>query len=188
MDIDRKLVKGNLRTKGGRGLHAAQMTSLDAARLLTAILASPLASASAEVVERYARTRVDKTRSSDKFYAAAQLDDLSSLPVGHSFVDGLASLITSASKGTLAQLRAKAGEDWVPQIEIFAFTRVTRGRIRVAGLPSRLTASVEYMPSKGGHPSPPAATGDLEQSRRITERTILAVAQLLSLEDRHERS
>lgn len=182
VDIDRKLVKANLRSKGGRGLHAAQMTPLDAARLLTAVLANPQASASAEAVERYARTRVDKARSSDKLFMSAQLDDLSSLSVGHSFIDALAALIDSVSSGALAALIAKADEDWLPSIEVFAFTRATRGRIRIAGLPNRLTASVEYMPARGAPPSPLGFTGDLEQSRRITERTIFSVAELLGEE------
>ena len=34
VDMDRRLVKAKLRTKGGRGLNAARMTELDAARLL----------------------------------------------------------------------------------------------------------------------------------------------------------
>ena len=187
VDIDRKLVKANLRAKAGRGLHAAQMTALDAARLLTAVLASPQATASAEAVERYAETRVDKTRSSDNLYAAAQLGDLSALPAGHSFVDGLTTLIESASKGALAKLFPKAGDSTTPQIEVFAFTRGTRGRIRIAGLPNRLTASVEYGPMRGVHPPPPSVPGDLEQSRRITERTILAVAQILGSEASDDR-
>jgi hypothetical protein len=119
---------------------------------------------------------------------SAQLDDLSTLPAGHSFVDALASLIRSVSTGPLAKLFSRAGEDGAPQIEVFAFTRATRGRIRIAGLPNRLTASVEYAPMRGVHAPRSGAPGDLEQSRRITERTILSVAQLLGLEDGHDRS
>jgi hypothetical protein len=197
VDIDRKLVKANLRTKGGRGRHAAQMTSLDAARLLTAVLASPQASASAEAVARYGRTQIDRGRSSDKLYGGAKLDDLSVLPPGHSYVEGLASLIASVAGGALARLIAKAEGEWLPTIEVFAFTRATRGRIRVSGLPTGLTASVEYALSPpGGLRSGKAAArrsesaadepiGDLEQSRRVTETTVLAIAKLLA-ENSHE--
>jgi hypothetical protein len=52
VDIDRRLVTGKLRTKGGRGFNAAQVTALDAARLLTAVLASPQANAAVEAVTR----------------------------------------------------------------------------------------------------------------------------------------
>ena len=104
VDIDRKLVKGELRTKGGRGLSAAHMTALDAARLLTAILASPQANTSVEAVERYGQTHPDKTRSSDTSFGAVKLDDLAGLPARHSFVDALEALIDSASSGSLAKL------------------------------------------------------------------------------------
>jgi hypothetical protein len=193
-DIDRKLVAGKLRTKAGRGFSAAEMTPLDAARLLTAVLASPQANASVDAVARYAQTRTDKTRSSDKLFGAIGLDDLLSLPPRHSFVDGLAALIASAATGSLAQLIAQSNDGWIPHIEIFAFTRATRGRIRIAGLPNGLTASIEYVPvtrstatrSKKEVRNRAAigtdSFGDLEQSRRITERTVLSVAQLLAKE------
>jgi hypothetical protein len=192
VDIDRKLVQGKLRTKGGRGFSAAQMTPLDAARLLTAALGSPQANASVEAVERYANTRVDRTRSSDKLFGAAMLDDLAALPARHGFVDALAALIASAATGSLAKLMADSVGGWVPHIEVFAFTRACRGRIRIAGLPKGGTASIEYIPSPADTKTrvKPMSrsrdaythvnTGDLEQSRRITERTILPIAKLLA--------
>ncbi len=186
VDIDRKLVKGNLRTKGGRGLNAALMTPLDAARLLTAVLGNPQANESASTVRRYADTRVDQVRSSGRLYAGVDLDDLALLVAGHSFVDGLASLIKSASTGSLAKLFTEPSENGAPHIEVFAFTRATRGRIQITGLPNRLTASVEYATADGAHARLGAA-GDLEQSRRITELTICSIAELLSLEDSHDQ-
>jgi hypothetical protein len=73
----------------------------------------------------------------------------------------------------------------------------TRGRIRLAGRSDGVTASVEYAaPSSGAKSSregkgdsrrsPDTTSGDLEQSRRITERTILAIAKLLSKEDQDD--
>jgi hypothetical protein len=121
------------------------------------------------------------------------LDDLTKLPARHSFVDALGALITSAATGSLAKLIAIAEDGWKPMIEVFAFTRATRGRIRIAGLPNGLTASIEYIPAPAGRNSrrKPGRTeedsGDLEQSRRITERTILPVAELLA-ENRDERT
>src|SRR5271170_6555986 len=76
VDIDRKLVKAKLRTKTGRGFNAAQMTPIDAARILTAVLASAQANASAEAVDRYAQTRPDKSRSSDHLFRAVNIEDL----------------------------------------------------------------------------------------------------------------
>jgi hypothetical protein len=201
VDIDRRLVKRKLRTKGGRGFNAAQMTPLDAARLLTALLASPQANAAATAVEHYTQTRVDKARSSDKLFGAAGLDDLAALPAKHSFVDALTAVIASVSTGSLAKLIASSKEDWVPHIEICAFTRAIRGRIRITGLPNGLTASVEYVPVPTGIGSRHArkisasraasrddSAGDLEQSRRVTDRTILPIAALLVSESRDDRA
>jgi hypothetical protein len=199
VDIDRRLVKGKLRTKGGRGFNAAQMTALDAARLITALLASPQANAAAEAVERYARARVDKARSSDKLFGAIGLDDLAALPARHSFVDALTGIIASVSIGSLAKLIAASKDGWVPHIEVFAFTRAIRGRIRIAGLSNGLTASVEYGPAPASIKPLRAkkigqsrvamtddSVGDLEQSRRVTERTILSIAGLLAQESQHD--
>lgn len=193
VDIDRRLVTGKLRAKAGRGFNAAEMTPLDAARLLTAVLASSQANLSVDAVTRYAQTRADRTLSSNRLLGAAELEDLAALPARHSFVDCLAALIASASTGSLAALIAGAGDGWTPRIEVFAFTGATRGRIRIAGLPSGLTASVEYIPASIETRQRPAkkigrdrvliadgGIGDLEQSRRVTERTILSIAKLLA--------
>ena len=201
VDIDRKLVEGGLRTKGGRGRSAAHMTALDAARLLTAILASPQANTSVEAVERYGQTHPDKTRSSDTSFGAVKLDDLAGLRARHSFVDALEALIASASSGSLAKLINNPKENWAPHIEVFAFTRATRGRIRIAGLPKGLTVSLEYVSAPGDGKSLSAkktgrkrgtlaeeTAGDLEQSRRVTEQTILAIAKLLAGESQHDRA
>lgn len=191
-DIDRELRTAGLRTKNGRGINAARMSSLDAATILTAVLASAQSNLSVETVTRYAETQADQTRSSDGFFAAAQIDDLAALPARHSFVEGIAALITSATTGSLAKLIAESGDDWTPRIEVFAFTRATYGRIRLSGLPNGLTANVEYLPprretkagrgKKSPNPNGAVSAGDLEQSRRITERTILSVASLLAQE------
>lgn len=193
VDIDRRLVKGQLRTKGGRGFNAAKMTPLDAARLLTAVLATSQANRSVDAVTRYAQTSVDRARSSDELFGATRLEDLGSLPARHSFIDALAALITSATTGSLAMLIAGSDDGWAPRIEVFAFTQATRGRIRISGLPNGVTASVEYVaasvetkhrPTKKSGRDRVAidgeSIGDLEQSRRITERTILPVAKLLA--------
>lgn len=185
VDIDRKLAIGGLRTKGGRGLNAARMTALDAARLVTAVLTSAQANFSVAAVERYAQTRPEKKRSSDGLFAAADLPDLAALPTRHGFVDALAALINSATAGSLAKLMADSESEWTPHIEVFAFTRATYARIRISGLPNGLTANVEYLPSATRSTADPAG-GDLEQSRRITEQTVLSIAKLLAKESRNE--
>ena len=185
-DLDRRLAIAGLRSKGGRGPNAAKMTPLDAARLLTAVLASPQSNEAAEAVMRYEHTQPDTDRSNKGLFGKIGLDDLAALPAEHGFVDGLAALITSAASGSLARLMTGTKGAKAPHLEVFAFTQATRGRIRISGLPNGVTANVEYLPAsrrgktgrgrdaKGEHP------GDLEQSRRITERTIYAVARLFT--------
>ena len=186
VDLDRKLVKGGLRTIGGRGFNAAQMTPLDAARLITALLASAHANAAVEAVHRYALTRCDRDRSSEDQFAATTLAELTSLPTNHSFVDALAALIATAATGSLEKIINDADAPQ-PHIEIYAFTRATRGRIRISGLPKGLTASMEYVAhpvdakkKPRGSAADEQGAGDLEQSRRVTERTILPIAKLLA--------
>jgi hypothetical protein len=195
VDIDRWLVKAKLRTKTGRGLNAARMTAMDAARLVTAVLASPQSNEAAEAVGRYSLTHPDKTRSSERLFAAAQLNDLADLPDRLSFVDALAALIASAANGSLAAMITGSIQGWAPSIEVFAFTRAVKGRIRIAGLPSGFSASIEYIPNAGAKVKlrrargtiPDYDAGDLEQSRRITEGTILPIADLLAKDSRDER-
>jgi len=187
IDIDRKLTKAGLRTKGGRGFSAAKMTPKDAAHLLTAILAAPQSNEAAPAVQRYAHTRVDNERSSERIFEAAKLDDLAELGARHDFVTGLTAVIASATAGELFKLKAGSEGGYTPNIEIFAFTRETHGRIRIAGLTNRTTASVEYIPVRAAMMSATSNSGDLEQSRRITERTIFSIAELLSQEGAHER-
>jgi hypothetical protein len=190
VDVDRKLVTANLRSKGGRGFNAARMTALDAARLLVAVLGSAQSNAAADTVTRYSLTAADKKRSSQKLFAAALIDDLAALPARHSFVDAVAALIASVATGSLA---STAGDANTPSIEVFAFTKATRGRIRISGLPNGLTASVEYAASALRAKDPPMRkpartlyavtnerTGDIERSSRVTERTIFAIATLLA--------
>jgi hypothetical protein len=190
VDIDRKLAKAGLRSMGGRGLSAARMTALDAARLLTAVLTSAQANVSAAAVQRYAQTQADRKRSSDGFFRTLDLAELAALPARHSFIDALVAVISSAATGAVAKLIAGARDGTTPHIEVFAFTQATYGRVRISGLPNGLTANVEYLPAarpktQGARAAADSA-GDLEQSRRITERTILAVAGLLAEEGRNE--
>ncbi len=185
-DLDRRLVTRGLRSKGGRGPNAAKMTPLDAARLLTAALASPQSNEAAEAVLRYEHTQPDTDRSNSGLFGKIGLNDLAALPPDHGFVDGLAALITSAANGSLARLMTGTKTAEAPHLEVFAFTQATHGRIRISGLPNAVTASVEYVPASRrgktgrGRDAKAEHPGDLEQSRRITERTIYAVACLFT--------
>ena len=181
VDLDRRLAKAGLRGKSGRGLNVARMTPRDAAHLLTALLASSQANQAEEAVRRYGATRIERTRSSEQMVAIVA--ELAQLGGKHGFIDGLASLILSASSGSLADALAADERLQPPQIEVTALTRTTLGRIRITGLPDGMTASLEYVPlSLSRLPSNQAgaAFGDLEQLRRVTGHTIYALAALFA--------
>jgi hypothetical protein len=179
VDIDRRLVTAGLRRKAGRGRSAVQMSTLDAARLLTVLLGSSQANTSVEALERYFHAYHDKVRLEAAVRNADCLEDLVGLPAKHSFVDALETVIFSTSSGSLAPLMNGTRP---ARIEIFAFTGATRGRIRLSGLPKGAIANFEYAAS-----GERKAAGDLEQSRRVTEQTILAIAKLLAKESQYDR-
>jgi hypothetical protein len=133
---------------------------------------------------------------------------MAALPAEHSFVDALEALIASAAAGSLAAwlaLEAKAVRgrkiDVAPLINIAASTPGTAGEIRIAGLAPGVTTAVRYvLPSpwdKRSRQSPPDAEldawetmvrrhhrdMDLEQFRRISAKTILAVADVIAPEE-----
>jgi hypothetical protein len=178
-DIDRWLVKGKLRPVGGRRFGAAMMTPLDAARMLTAILASPQSNKAAEAVQRYEQTRPDKLRSSQELFAEIGLDDLAALPDRHSFVDGLAAIISSAAQGSLADYIQNSKAVERASIEVSAVTNATRASIRV------LDANVEYTTGIDGpvrsNRGKTMVVGDLQETRQITDQTILMIAHLFKI-------
>ena len=187
---DRNLVIAGLRSKGGRGRSAAQVTERDAAHLLTAILASAQVRDSAYSVERYAKTRPVERSSGADSYKRSGIKQLAKLPGRHSFIDALEALITAAATGSLPKAAV---------IEVAALTPGTIGDIRIAGLAHKATVHVRY-----GEPTPwderkvPSArkvdqweanmkkqqsATDLEQYRRVSARTIFKLGRTLTLND-----
>ncbi len=108
VELDRRLVKANLRFKAGRGFNAAEMTPLDAARLLTAVLTAPRANEAAEAVARYSVATPDEGRSSAGLFAGAGFKDLVPLSPQHSFVDALAAMFKSGVGGGNRQAAGRA--------------------------------------------------------------------------------
>ncbi|TCK31226.1 hypothetical protein EV667_1332 [Ancylobacter aquaticus] len=95
---DRNLAKAGLRTVGGRGTGAAQMTSRDAAHLLIAAASDAPVKDSVEVVLRHqACRRVPLGSIADAFPSSHLID----LPEDHSFVDFLEAIIQSYVKGEI---------------------------------------------------------------------------------------
>jgi hypothetical protein len=183
VDIDRKLASAGLRTLGGRGLNAARMTALDAARLIVALLGSSQARAAGDTVNRYALAYPDETRSTKGRFSATPIQALAALPVRHSFVEALAALLNSAATESRSRTTAQAGSSWAT-IEISASNRAIRGSIKMGGTPGTAPVTIEYVGSeahkKVGARGSGHNDGDLEQLRRITDRTLLAIAAVLA--------
>jgi hypothetical protein len=203
---DRHLVVAGLRSKHGRGRGAAKVTPGDAARLLVAILGSATLEDSVETVERYAATRVAASENGGGLpYARLGIAELERLSKDHSLVDAVEAVIASAAAGSLAEMMDRWREGTratramvAPLIGVSVLVVGTLGGLRIAGLDGGRTAAVCYaLPSatsrKGGKRPPGreldawaaaarASRGDsdYERSGRVSERTILRLADLLA--------
>jgi len=201
---DRNLLAAGLRSKKGRGRGAPSVTARDVAQLLTAILGSAQVKESVASVERYSDTRPYAGRSTVGLFKRVGIEELAALPADHSFVDALEALVIAAASGSLSKnLAAKSAKlgtskaAVAPLIEVAAMTPGTSGDIRIAGVRKGITAAVNYV-----HPSPwdrPGARSpskreleawegrvkrrraetDLEQYRRISQKTLLSAAEIL---------
>lgn len=176
---DRTLRTAGLRAKSGRGRGATAVTMRDAAHLLTSILGSDAVKDAAEAVIRYDATRPQQPGTGAALYQETGITELKALPREHSFVDAVEALITSAATGSIAETPEAA-----PLIDIAALSPGTIGDIRIAGLPSGATVNVRYLtpaePAGKRKNAKAAPKRDLEQYRRISERTVLGIGALLA--------
>lgn len=176
---DRTLRTAGLRAKSGRGRGATAVTMRDAAHLLTSILGSDAVKDAAEAVIRYDATRPQQPGTGAALYQKTGITELKALPREHSFVDAVEALITSAATGSIAET-----PDAAPLIDIAALSPGTIGDIRIAGLPSGVTVNVRYLtpaePTGKRKNAIAAPKRDLEQYRRISERTVLGIGALLA--------
>lgn len=194
---DRNLRSAGLRSKGGFGMHAAQMTARDAALLSLALLASDLVKDSVRSVERYMRALPDRARSSPTLFEAAGIADLLALGPEHSFVDGLAGIFQAVATGSFdAMMAGSKPPGTAPWIDVTAASPQSVGTIRIAGLPSGETVFAFYAPPHlhaspsatgvGGHAPGTAGTVSglsgrgMETVRRIATPESFAIASLLS--------
>jgi hypothetical protein len=99
---DRNLAMAGLRTMGGRGPSAAHVTALDAARLLAAILGSIRTMDSVETVrslEDVTFRHLPPGSLFKQFEQDKKVDvAIDALPRDHNWIEGLAALITAASR------------------------------------------------------------------------------------------
>lgn len=196
---DRNLVVAGLRSKTGRGKSAARMTARDAAHLLIAVLGSSQVKDSVETVRRYEETRFIKIVSGGYDDSASAV--LRELPPDHSFVDAIEALVAAAADGSLeiamrvieAEVEGKKF-GYTAVIEITVQTPGELGDISIRGRASGHGRYALPSPFNQHYPLRPSpeeveawkqklnddyVEGDLTQYRKITDKTILELGQLL---------
>ena len=107
---DRNLVVAGLRTKGGRGRSAPEVTALDAARLFIAVLGSMRTKDSVATVKQFDGTIFQADKPTYIYIAGAKLrlegdpealefdSAIARLPLNHNIIEALAALIHEASQ------------------------------------------------------------------------------------------
>jgi hypothetical protein len=192
IQYDRQLAESGLRSKGGRGTSAATVTARDAANLLIAIAASPLAGPTVKEAVRTCKTygslkALQRASWIDKLPKFG-LPSLASLSANHSLGEALSVLIDGVGKGEIFQIPDREGpitadfsfgitfEGPGPWAEILADGSMGEGK------PSQ-TARLAYTSAsaaKGFRKMRPRRGPDLHQSRTITFATIRALGSLIS--------
>src|SRR5262245_16950179 len=183
-NYDRVLSENGMRSKSGRGRGAARVTATDAANLLIAILGAPTAGASVKEAANTCRTFGSlpvREVSGTHTFAKVGLAMMDELPKKHTLRDGISALIQSAASGEhyLYAKKFDVGcsttlEGPPPWAEIYAAGDML-------GAESKQFARRVYTHWKRGE-KPLPIESDLLQQRRITYRTIRALASLLSAE------
>lgn len=199
----RSLREAGLVTKGGRGPSAAKMTFRDAATLLTALMGSRFDSEpAAQIVKDFSEVRAahgeyrtalptgQETGMLGGDYISTEtcmtfdgfkVPQLQGLPARHTIIDALASTIEAvADDALIAAAKSKGAVDHASYgIEIYFY-----GPQPSAGIEFTLNGN-EFSYSESAaylHESEydSMAVADFEIRRRITWRTILAVANLIA--------
>jgi hypothetical protein len=169
---DRNLVAAGLRSKGGRGLSAAQVTSRDAANLLIAICgSSPFGASVKETVttyRRYATLRAFKDCKLGLSRVKSQLPTLGSLPDEHTFLDALAALIDSIAAGEFKYQGRETGDISVFLHDLGPTASINIKIQKSIRLPYRRT------------PDHPDIKADLRQDRSFSIITLRELARVVA--------
>ena len=195
----RHLRQARLITTGGRGPGSAEMTAHDCANLLIAIMGGNYAKDAAETVARY-RSIVTGVPWEKCQLPQLPLPALKELSEHHGFGEALDALIVSAKDGSLEVALDAASRKIIearmsiaPRLEVTVYgpLPVAKISIRASKWEEDLTYTLPIpWTTVGNTPEIDVAKlteeaekegprGDLEQSRRISARTILALGHFL---------
>lgn len=195
----RHLRQARLITTSGRGPGGAEMTARDCANLLIAIMGGNYAKDAAETVARY-RSIVTGVPWQKWQLPQLPLPALKELSKHHGFGEALDALIVSAKDGSLEVALDAASRKFIearlsisPRLEVTVYgpLPVARISIRASEWEEDLTYILPNPWMKADNPPETEVAkwteevdkegprGDLEQSRRISARTILALGHFL---------
>jgi len=200
VQYDRLLAENGLRTKGGRGTSAAQVTAMDASNLLIAILGSPIAGASIkpaiDVCKTYGRlpVKLGGTSQMVKSFKKFGFPTVAKLSPSHTLREGLAALIQAASGAESLIIPVDIGDgepligpenDWFVSVTLDGPTPWAQIMVDAslgASRPGEMARFVYHSMKRdrdGGFWAPPGS-GDIHQSRYITFKTIRRIGELIA--------
>lgn len=200
VQYDRNLAAAGLRSKGGRGLSAARVTSQDAANLLIAIVGAPMSGATVKETlatwHRFSPLRADLGNSplsaSDFSHWKRELPTLSRLRKRHTFRDAIAALIDSAARGefenSVNNPVSRTRNDSrirLPRVYISISAPLIGAHISVQPAGADHSPIVAYRPKEAERHAD--TYGDLSQQRTISLRTILTIAQTIGPPEKRSR-
>jgi hypothetical protein len=139
---DRDLLGAGLRTRGGRGRSHAKVTARDGALVLTAAVGAHRVKDGLSVVQRYLQTQEHHAHWHQHFpdklegmgeaniWEKYDIPELTALPLTHTFIDALATLIEVAADGKLiGRLKGFEGRFETDSIRISIQSPRTHARI-----------------------------------------------------------
>ncbi len=209
--IDRALVEAGFRRTGGRGPGSMHFAPIEAARLLTAIAAAPVAGAFVKTAALACRNYFDlplcRVECGDDaapwFGGACPISQLAALPARHTFGEALTALIESAVAGELqTSLTTEIGSvirsisPRAVEVEYWAPGPQCRIRVNLPGTDTHNALSeqliytdippdsIEFVDEwSEGLRLKYGNIGDLSQIRTFTVTTIIKVGELLRDKD-----
>jgi hypothetical protein len=189
---DRQLAEAGFRTIKGRGPSASQVTAMDAANLLIAIMGAPVSGptvkAAKDTCEVFGSLPANRVWGDARQFRRFGLLSLAKLPKKHYFRDAIAALIDGASRGEL--FRIVDGNDVLMEAD-FCFwvsidshsSKYYKGiqQAEISG-DSSIGEGKEVSRLAYNWPSGPTErndASDLGQTRRITFRTLRLLGALI---------
>lgn len=158
-------------TTGGRGKSASHCVPSDAANLLIATIGKLPLQSSLKSWERFAGLTRTDIQGPRRQYTIGEIELISALKKGLTFQEGLTALITAAMSGSLQELPNP------PLIQVNFHGPLPNASIRLEG---DISLWIFYEDLTDGLPDVrPDQAGDLEQSIKISGKTILGLGEFI---------